>query len=323
METHETRCGYLLDGCGGGRSVSWEEVRNWTSRDGTLWLLLHRDDEHAQRWLAEESGIDPNVVDGLRTVASRPRADAIESGLLIVLRCVDPAPAVEPEDLISVRIWCEQHRVVMLYRERPRSLEEQEWRLVQGQGARSSGELVARLVQGVIGRLVTVVETLEDAVDDLEDALVEPSVDVDRAVLVSIRHRIIGLHRYLLPQAHGLAHLETVQTVVLDAKQRRMIKDAAARSMRCVDDLVAARNRGAVIQDELANQLTEHLERRMYTLTVFAAVFLPLTFITGLLGVNLGGIPGDGDPRAFLVLCLMLIVLGALGFVLIRHFKLI
>jgi zinc transporter len=314
MQVPDQHCGYLLDGRGGGRGVTWDEVRRWTAERGTLWLPLNRNDEQARRWLAEESGIDPVIVGGLLAAVSRPRAELIEGGLLMVLRCVDPTPGADPEDLISVRIWAERSRVIMLFRERPGSLGDLEARVVQSEGAHTAGELVAHLVHGVTTRLITVIETVEEAIDELEDRLVDPAQDMDRAVLASLRRRTIGLHRYLLPQVHALRHLETVQTTILDAKQHRIIRDAATRSMRCVEDLDAVRNRAAVIQDELANQLTEQMSRRMYAITVFAAIFLPLTFITGLFGVNLAGIPGADHPFAFAALCLVLGGLGVLGY---------
>jgi zinc transporter len=54
-----------------------------------------------------------------------------------------------------------------------------------------------------------------------------------------------------------------------------------------------------VIQDELANAVAERLNARMYVLSVVAAVFLPLGFVTGLLGVNVAGVPGADTPWAF------------------------
>ena len=59
-----------------------------------------------------------------------------------------------------------------------------------------------------------------------------------------------------------------------------------------IEELDAARDRAAVTQEELASRLAEQSNKRLYVLSVVAAVFLPLGLITGLLGVNLGGIPG-------------------------------
>jgi len=63
---------------------------------------------------------------------------------------------------------------------------------------------------------------------------------------------------------------------------------------------------------------SEKTERRIYTLTVLAAIFMPLSFVTGLLGVNLAGIPEATDPLAFLALCGLLSVIVLVQLLILR-----
>ena len=77
-----------------------------------------------------------------------------------------------------------------------------------------------------------------------------------------------------------------------------------------VEDLEAARERTAVTQDELDNRLSEQLNRRMYALSIVAGIFLPLSFVTGLLGINVAGIPGSETGWAFAAVCAALAVVG-------------
>jgi Mg2+ and Co2+ transporter CorA len=59
-----------------------------------------------------------------------------------------------------------------------------------------------------------------------------------------------------------------------------------------------------IVQEELNSRLSEQMNRAMYTLSIVAAIFLPLGLLTGLLGINVGGIPGTESPWAFLVVTL-------------------
>ncbi len=61
--------------------------------------------------------------------------------------------------------------------------------------------------------------------------------------------------------------------------------------------------------DEIAQVMQESLARRTYTMSLMAMVFLPSTFLTGLFGVNLGGIPGGGWRFGFSLFCILLVVL--------------
>ena len=58
--------------------------------------------------------------------------------------------------------------------------------------------------------------------------------------------------------------------------------------------------------------MSEQLNSRMYVLSIVAAMFLPLGFLTGLVGINLGGIPGSESPFGFLVFSLLMIMILAL-----------
>tara|TARA_B100001093_G_C25913356_1_gene629534 strand:+ start:42 stop:272 length:231 start_codon:yes stop_codon:yes gene_type:complete len=67
--------------------------------------------------------------------------------------------------------------------------------------------------------------------------------------------------------------------------------------------------------DQLHISAMDDLSTSMYRLSIIATIFLPLTFITGLLGINVGGIPGAEDKSAFWLVCILLIGLAVLTFV--------
>ncbi|MBC8423805.1 zinc transporter ZntB, partial [bacterium] len=66
------------------------------------------------------------------------------------------------------------------------------------------------------------------------------------------------------------------------------------------------RDRATVTQEELNSSLTEQMNKTMYVLSIVAGIFLPLGLLTGLLGINVGGIPGTESPWAFTIFCIML-----------------
>ena len=56
------------------------------------------------------------------------------------------------------------------------------------------------------------------------------------------------------------------------------------------------------MQDELRNRIADQQGMRMYVLSMVTAIFLPLSFLTGLFGMNVGGLPGTDSPQAFTIL---------------------
>ena len=97
--------------------------------------------------------------------------------------------------------------------------------------------------------------------------------------------------------------------------------EEADRVARYVEDLDAARERAAVTQEELDNRLAEQMNSRMYVLSLVAALFLPLGFLTGLLGINVGGIPLADDPMGFVEVVIILVVLVAIQVVIFMRKK--
>jgi zinc transporter len=99
------------------------------------------------------------------------------------------------------------------------------------------------------------------------------------------------------------------------------LREIADRTTRYVEDLDSARDRAAVTQDELNSRLSERMNKTMYVLSIVAGIFLPLGLLTGLLGINVGGIPGTQSPFAFLIVCALLVLVAILQAVLFKRMR--
>ncbi len=89
-----------------------------------------------------------------------------------------------------------------------------------------------------------------------------------------------------------MARLANEKISWLDEDDRRRLLDIADRLRRWLDDLDAGVARTAVLADEINNLMAEATNRRAYQMSVMALLFLPASFLTGLFGINLGGIRG-------------------------------
>ena len=106
-----------------------------------------------------------------------------------------------------------------------------------------------------------------------------------------------------------MGHIRTSEQPWLNQHDRRSMQENFDRTLRFVEDLDAIRERAQIIKDELANALSDRINKNMYVLSIIAAIFLPLGFLTGLLGINVGGIPGADNDQAFMIFMGILIVL--------------
>ena len=103
-----------------------------------------------------------------------------------------------------------------------------------------------------------------------------------------------------------VSRLLTEKIVWLDESDRIRLREVYDQLTRHIEDLDEARDRAAVTQEQLVNSLAEQMNSKMYILSIVAAIFLPLGFLTGLLGINVGGIPGADSKLGFTVFILLL-----------------
>ena len=309
---------YLLDGRGGARALDWDGVRAWRRGAGPLWVHLDRSDARAEDWLRRESGLEPLVVEALLEPETRPRCTALPGGWLVVMRGVNLNPGADPEDMVALRAWVEEERVLTLRRRRLMAVQDVQDALAAGVGPTGSGALLAAIADRLAERIGPVVARLDEDLDALEVDALETAHEPVRRRLADVRHQAIVLRRHIAPQRDALLGLITAPTAALDDTSRLRLREVADHVTRYAEDLDALRERAAVVNDELGNRAAEELNRRMYILSLVAAVFLPLGLITGLLGVNVGGIPGTDYEWGFWVVTGLLILAGGLTAVLLR-----
>ena len=145
------------------------------------------------------------------------------------------------------------------------------------------------------------VEQSEDKVAEFEEQVLVSVDSTLRSELTSLRRQAITIRRYLAPQQEALNVLTNVQVSWFNDETRPRLREISDRLVRYIEDIDSVRERAALIQEELQSQLAEQMNARMYVLSLVAAVFLLLGFLTGLVGVNLGGIPGTENSQGFMI----------------------
>ncbi|MFG0283306.1 MAG: zinc transporter ZntB [Phycisphaerales bacterium JB039] len=311
----------------GGPGDFAERRRSWDALGSlpgaALWVHLDRTRQRAQAWLRTESGVAEPVVDALLAEDTRPVAVAIEDGLLVILRGVDMNPGAEPDELISIRMWFQPGRAITLRQYRFQTVAQLRAAAQRGEAPRSVGELLAAIAEGLSERMNPSVENLESMLDEIEQRMLDgPDDDPQmRTQLASIRRQAITLRRYLVPQRDALLHLSLLTCPLLTERDRVELRVSADRVARVAEALEELRDRAAVTHEELRARHEARMGRTLYLLTIVATIALPMGIITGLLGINVGGVPMANSPAGFAVVCLALVALAAVELALFRALR--
>lgn len=307
---------YLLDGNGGGAPV---EVEDNVATEGKInWFHIEYTRPGAYEWLLER-GLDELVAESLTRVDSRPRMLSMKQGTVVILRGVNVNPGAAQEDMVSIRIWIEKGRIITVRQFRVASIQDVRAAIELGTGPCTEGEFLVMLVERLASRISESVDEIEDEIAEVEGMTLS-SVEM-RSHISAIRRKTAAIRRFLAPQRDALDAVYRISRNLLNDAELHYLREQTDRTTRYVEDLDLARERTLVAQEEIQNRIAEQQNSRTYLLSIVAALFLPLSFLTGVFGMNVAGLPGTEDSWAFNYLTLAMIVLAFILLLVMRWKK--
>ncbi len=282
--------GFELDGEGGASDV--------VNGGCHVWVHIDYSESTAENWL-RTLGLEEWVVSTLIRPDTRPRTVLSKAGTLVVLRGINANPDSEPEDMVSLRVWIEQDRIITVRQRKLFSIQEVKKELETGIGPKDLNELVARVTERIGDRIASYVDLTEEQLERLEVEVESGRNSRTRSIVSETRRSIASVRRFLAPQRDALESLYRHAVSGSDSLYAFAIREQSDRMIRYLEDLDLVRERLLVLQEDLMNFMMEEQNSRMYALSIVAVIFLPITFVSGLFGMNVAGLPGVSDPNAF------------------------
>ncbi len=292
-----------LDGRGAATEIPASRIRTELNEGTTTWVHLDYSATGVREWLEEVAGLDEVIVTALMAEEPRPRCVQHRNGMFMILRGVNLNPGADREDMVSLRLWIGPNGLISMRQRRLKAAAQIREALEAGLGPMDHGELIVALNDRMCQFMADVVQDLEEKIDNLEERVMTMERDDLRAQLSDVRRETIAIRRYLAPQRDALNALLTTRVAWLTELISMRMREVMDRTIRYIEDLDVIRERAQVTQEELNNRIAERMNRTMYFLSLVAGVFLPLGLVTGLLGINVGGVPGTDQPSAFWVVC--------------------
>ncbi|MEQ9315028.1 MAG: zinc transporter ZntB [Henriciella sp.] len=311
---------FEFDQEGGAMRLTWEDIANGPAeRPGVRrWLHLDRLSPEVRTWLVEQSGVDLVIDQALLQEDTRPRCVKHGNGYLINLRGVNLNEGADPEDMIAIRIWSTADVVISLRAFHILAAQDLRERIMQGEVPGSSGAILTFLAARLTDRIEPVVSDLEDQAGEFEDQLIDQAGSLPKSALGNFRRQVLQLRRYIIPQRDALAQMAREGGDLFSPDEILHLREIGDRVTRLGEELDNIRDRSTVMQEQIVEERADRMNQRLFVLSIISAIFLPLGFVTGLFGVNVGGMPGTGSPVAFTFLCLGMASIATL-LVLVLH----
>lgn len=279
------------------RLTSYAEIQ--AAKEGFLWLHLDQRSKEAQEFVRKDPTVNDVALEALFESESRPRMLDFDKGYVLTFRSLNLSPEQDQEDMVHLHVWIDANRLITIRGDKVYLLDELNTRLDKGYMPKNQGEILVAVMQSITAKITDYAFDLSDQVDNLEDQMIAGEGKSLRMKLSLMRRKIILIKRYIVPQRDLLWSWSNEPVAYITDQNRRYFRDAYDKTLRIIEDLDATRDRAQITQEELNNRIQEQMNKTMYTLSIVATIFLPLSFFTGLLGINVGGIPGMENPIAF------------------------
>ena len=301
----QTSFAVILDRKGGAKKVPLR--KKLIDEKRPLWI--HLDNEATDKLEHyKNQKVSAPIAEHLSSLETTPKCMRYKNGLLVTLRGLNVNKNAD-DDMVAVHIWLTKNRLITVADQPVAAVAEVLDLLRRKKGPHTIPACFTLLTRHMIHKIKDSLADIMEQADDLEDRVIEETgIRQDKKLredLSHLRHLIVSFRRFLAPQQEIMEHLEKNPLFRLEDKAH--LHTLSHDLAQAVEKLNFARDHSSVTQDQLDAKTNTNISQIMYLMSMIMVIFTPLSFITGLLGANIGGIPFGENPYGFVFICLILV----------------
>ncbi len=268
------------------RTIRPEEIGSLAAPEaGVLWVdVCGLSDPGVVRAIGGRFGYHPLALEDVLNIPQRPKVERYGGYLLLVLREIR-----FPEDAEQVSIFLSE-RVVVTFQERPGdSFEPVRERLRHAKGlirAQGADFLAYALCDALLDAFFPTLEKLGDAVEELEEKVVRAPVPETLREIHEVKRRLLEVRRAAWPSRDAMKELLREDIPIIRPDTRIFLRDCYDHTIQVMDMVETYRELAAGLMDEYMMSVSNRLNEIMKVLAMVATIFIPLSFVASLYGMN-------------------------------------
>lgn len=292
--------------------------------DRFFWHNLDYTDKDTFGLLVNEYGLSPDVASALCDDCTRPRYFHDEEGVVLILRGINYNQGCDPEDMVSLRIWVDKNKIITLAHRRLKVINQMHQKIKRGFIPPSPMQLFLTISQMMVDGINDAIIQISEDTDNLEEKVINTDASEIfglRNQISEMRREIITIRRYTAPQKEIFMSLQNDKLNQLCEEDRDDIREILNDITKAVEDLDYCRDHLSVFSEELQSKMSVSMTNIMYVISLVTVIFTPLTMLTGLLGINVRGIPFADYDYAFWGVCVIMVIMVIISFWVMRRLK--
>ncbi len=269
-------------------------------------------------------GIDPLMLEDILDTQQRPKCEQTEHGIFIILKLL--ARRMDSADFITeqISIYLTEGRLITFQEHPDDTFHALKLRMQQTGSrlrTRRPDYLMYALIDFVTDHYFPVIDQCSDRIHLLDEQISGNPADELKTSIFMIRQDIAEMHRLLLPTRESVSLLLRLEGAHITEKTRRHLRDVQDNVMQLIDLNDNQSDHLASLHDLFMSEMTYRMTNVMKILTVITSVFIPLTFITSIYGMNFKHMPELEWAWAYPALWMIMIAVGIMQFIYFKKKK--
>ncbi len=317
-------CGFAFDAHGNVEvaetSAALQRIKSGIS-EGFIWLHFNLAHAASTKWLRDNLPLSELFHESLKDGSRSTRVEMDDDTLVAVVNDVHYDFSFEPNDISTLWISVSPNLVVSARIKPLRSIDRLREAVRRGEKLGSSVALLVHLMHDQEDVLVSIVRNITEKVDDIEDRLLAGRLATKRANLGSLRRLLVRLERLLAPEPAALFRLLRQPPSWVAESDLDDLRQSTEEFNVTLSDMAALRERIKLLQEEIAGRVAEANNRSLFVLTMVTVLALPINILTGMFGMNVGGIPWNDAPQGFFIVVTLIVFVTAIALAMVFRLR--
>lgn len=294
-------CAFLLRPDCPAVSLDWKALSFVAGDDNSLlWLHFNLTDARARQWLSSWKHLPPAALDTLLATDPHMRMETFGHGIAGVLGDLYYDFVDAGEGLGLLRFYLDDRYVITGRRHPLKSVENLRQDLLNRLRLDGAAHFIVHLLKHLAEAFAAAVAELVETTDGLEDRVLSTRFRDEGAELVRIRRVMTRLRRHIEAERRALLAVLPHLPGWWSETDRGRLQKELERLDVIAQDLQFTYDRARLLQEEIAGRISVSTNRNLYFLSIVTTIFLPITLITGIFGMNVGGLPWLENSLGFL-----------------------
>lgn len=276
--------------------VSIDELVRYKQTDSIIWVTIEGlTDVSIIELIGDLFGIHQLVLEDILNTHQRAKFEEFDDHLYIVLKCLQPESGEFDVRYEQVSLLVLDNFVFTFKEKQDELLYPLQQRVRNPQSRlRSMGTdyLTYAILDIIIDQSFVLIDSLDDVISELEDQLLlsEPSNEILNTIQ-KLKRQVISIRRHISPLRELIAGMLRSESPLINVKTHIYLRDVYDHSIRVMDSIETYREILTGLLDIYISNVSNRMNEVMKVLTVFASIFIPLTFLAGIYGMNFEYMP--------------------------------